>query len=89
MGQRSRCVVPQLSRARRHEASQPRAPQLGPPRPADGGQGVPVVLDHVGRLLGDHDDGRVGVARHQRRHDGGVHDPQPRHAVHPVDYYVL
>ena len=35
-----------------------------------------------GRLLADHDGGRVGVARGQRRHDRGVGDAQPCDAAH-------
>jgi hypothetical protein len=33
---------------------------------------VGLLLDHVGRLLGNHDDGRVGVAGGDGRHDRGV-----------------
>ena len=36
---------------------------------------APVSLDHVRALLGDHDGGRVGVARHHVRHDRGVDHP--------------
>lgn len=42
----------------------------------------PPVLDHVAALLGDHDSGRVGVARGDDGHDGGVDDSQPVDAVH-------
>ena len=35
-----------------------------------------ILQDHVGRLLGDHNDGGVGIARYQIRHDGGIDDAQ-------------
>jgi len=43
----------------------------------------PVLFDHVGALLADHDDGRVGVAADYGRHDGRVHHPEPVDSVHP------
>lgn len=42
----------------------------------------PSLLNHVGRLLGDHDDRRVGVGADQRGHYGRVDHPEPFHAVH-------
>ncbi len=44
-------------------------------------RGEPVLFDHVGRLLADHDGGRVGVAVDQVGHDGRVDDAQPLEAV--------
>jgi len=41
-----------------------------------------VLLDEVGRPLGDHVGGRVGVRRGDLGHDGSVHDPQPLDAAH-------
>jgi len=35
-----------------------------------------VLEDHVGAFLPDHDRGCVGIAGHERRHDGSVDDPQ-------------
>ena len=44
---------------------------------------LPCVLqDHVGRLLGDHDGRRVGIARHQVRHDGRIDHAQAFDAAH-------
>lgn len=43
---------------------------------------VPLFLDHVRGLLGDHYDGSVGVASHDFRHNAGVYDSQ---LVDPVD----
>lgn len=46
---------------------------------------APFHSDHVRCLLADHDGGGVGVPRGDRRHDGSVHHPEPRHAVHPAE----
>ena len=43
---------------------------------------TPVRLDHVRPLLRYHDDGGVGVAGHNGRHDGGVDNSQSWNSVH-------
>ena len=39
--------------------------------------------DHLGRLLADHDRGRVGVAADHGRHDASVRHPQPPNLLDP------
>lgn len=42
-----------------------------------------VLEDHLAGFLTDHDRRRIGVARHDVRHDRGIGNPQPRNAVNP------
>jgi len=42
-----------------------------------------ILQNHVRRLFRDHDDGRVGIARHQIRHDRGVDHAQALDAANP------
>src|SRR5215472_12853029 len=42
-----------------------------------------VLADHIRAALGDHQGGRVGVARGDRRHDRGVDHAQGSDAAHP------
>ncbi|KAH9397755.1 hypothetical protein TYRP_004081 [Tyrophagus putrescentiae] len=44
---------------------------------------APDALDHISRLLTYHDDGGVGVAADNFRHDGAVGDAQSADALHP------
>lgn len=44
------------------------------------------MLDHVRGLLGDHDHGRIGVARHHLGHDGSVNDAE---AADPVELELV
>src|SRR5580658_1446736 len=39
------------------------------------------AADEIGRLLADHDRGRVSVAAGYRRHDGGIGDAQSFNAI--------
>src|SRR5262249_39119381 len=52
------------------------------------GEALHVLADHIRAALGDHQGGRVGVARGDRRHDRGVDYAQaldPAHAQARVD----
>ena len=49
--------------------------------------GPRVLSDHVGRLLGDHHHGCLGVGRDNGGHDGGVDDADAVEAAHPVSWY--
>ena len=42
-----------------------------------------VLLNHVGRLLADHDDRRIRIARYDQRHDRSVNDAQAADAMNP------
>src|SRR3979490_416034 len=42
-----------------------------------------ILQNHLRRLLGDHDDGGVGVARDEIRHDRSVDHPQAFDAANP------
>src|SRR5262245_58872934 len=41
-----------------------------------------ILQDHIRSLFVDHDGRRIGIARHQVRHDGGVDDAQALDAAH-------